>query len=115
MKNVFICIETCFSILWTQPPYNDRNSVLFFQSSQNLNSLNYQAMLILYWITNALFHLQYHDWGEILEQGTEPPTAPCALQQYGCQLLWVCVHGVCVFTTVCVHFDVLNADHKFRV
>ncbi len=22
----------------------------------------------------------------------------------GCPLLWVCVHGVCVFTAVCVHF-----------
>ncbi len=27
----------------------------------------------------------------------------------------VCVHGVCVFTAVCVHLDGLNAEHKFRV
>ncbi len=49
--------------------------------------------------TSTLFHLQYHDWGETLEQDTEPPTAPRALQQYGCPLLRVCVYGVCV----CVH------------
>ncbi len=36
-------------------------------------------------------HLQYHDWGETLEQGTDPPTAPRA-PQYGCPLLRVCVH-----------------------
>ncbi len=30
-------------------------------------------------------------------------------------LLRVCVHGVYVFTTVCVHLDGLNAEHKFRV
>ncbi len=34
--------------------------------------------------------LQYHDWG-VLEQGTEPPTAPRA-PQHGCPLLKVCVH-----------------------
>ncbi len=46
-------------------------------------------------------HLQYHDWGETLEQGTEPPTAPRALQH------WLptapgCVHGVCVCVCVCM-------------
>ncbi len=30
-------------------------------------------------------------------------------------LLRVCVHGVYVFTTVCVHLDGLNAEHKFWV
>ncbi len=40
-----------------------------------------------------------------LEQGTEPPTAPWAPQQCSCPLLRVCVHGVCVFTAVCVHLD----------
>ncbi len=69
----------------------------FFNPPQNLNSLNYQAILILEWITSALFHLQYHDWGETLEQGTEPPTAePRAPQQYGCPLPQVCVY-YCVF------------------
>ncbi len=42
-----------------------------------------------------LFHLQYHDWGETLEQGTEPPTALAA----HCS---GCVFTVCVFTIVCV-------------
>ncbi len=44
-----------------------------------------------------------------IEQGTEPPTAPRAPQQYGCPLLHVCVHCcvcsllcVCAFTAVCV-------------
>ncbi len=31
----------------------------------------------------------------------------------GCPLLRVCAHGVCVLTTVCVHLDGLNAEHKF--
>ncbi len=30
-------------------------------------------------------------------------------------LLRVCVHGVCVFTTVCVHLNGINAEHKFWV
>ncbi len=34
--------------------------------------------------------LQYHNWG-VLEQGTEPPTAPRALE-HGCPLFRVCVH-----------------------
>ncbi len=61
-------------------------------------------------MTSAFFHLQYHDWGETLEQGTEPPTAPWAPQQKR----W----PGCVFTThccVCVHLDGLNAEHIFRV
>ncbi len=50
---------------------------------------------------------------------TEPPAAPRVPQQYGCPLLWVCVHGVCVcgslLIAVCVHLDGLNAEHTFRV
>ncbi len=41
---------------------------------------------------------------------TEPPAAPRAPQQYGCPLLWVCVHGVCVCVCVCVcvvHYSLL--------
>ncbi len=49
------------------------------------------------WMTSALFLPQYHDCGETLEQGTEPPTALQAPQQKnGCSLLRVYVHGVCV-------------------
>ncbi len=42
---------------------------------------------------SALFHLQYHDWGETLEQGTKPPTAPrrfithCCVCALGCRAL----------------------------
>ncbi len=32
-----------------------------------------------------------HDWGETLEQGTEPPTAP-RRRNIGCPLLQVCEH-----------------------
>ncbi len=38
-----------------------------------------------------------------LEQGTEPLTAPQAPQHWMPTAL-VCVHGVCVFNAVCVHF-----------
>ncbi len=51
-------------------------------------------------------HLRYHDWGETLEQGTEPPTAPRAPQHWLPTALGVCV---------CTHLDGLNAEHKFRV
>ncbi len=91
----------CLSSLWTQIPYNDRNSLLFFLSPKNLNSLNYQAILILEWLTSALFHLQYHDWGETLEQDTEPPTAPRTPQHK-----WLpTAPGVCS-RCVCVHYCV---------
>ncbi len=43
------------------------------------------------WITSALFHTQYHDWGETLEQGTEPP---------GVTAIWLPTDG-------------LNAEHNF--
>ncbi len=69
------------------------------------------------WITSALFHPQSHDWGEALEQGTEPPTAPRAPQHWLPTAPGVCV-CVCLFTThccVCVHLDGLNAEHKFQV
>ncbi len=36
------------------------------------------------------------------------------LRKGSSHLLRVCVHGVCVFTAVCVHFGWVNADHKFR-
>ncbi len=39
-----------------------------------------------------------HDWGETLEQGTKPPTAPRALP-VGCPLL---------------HLDGLNAENTFH-
>ncbi len=44
-------------------------------------------------------HLQYHDRGENLEQGTEPPTAPRVLQH------WLPT-APGVYT--------LNAEHKFH-
>ncbi len=59
--------------------------------------------------------LQYHDWG-VLEQGTEPPTAPRALEQWLPTAPGVCSQCVCsLLTAVCVHLDGLNAEDQFRV
>ncbi len=58
--------------------------------------------------------------GGVNNQRSLPPSIPWLRwdpgqpQQYGCPLLRVCVHGVCV-TTVCVHLDGLNTEHTFRV
>ncbi len=49
-----------------------------------------------------------------LSKAPNPQLLP-GRRSIGCPLLRVCVHGVCVFTTVCVHLDGLNAEHKFRV
>ncbi len=59
------------------------------------------------------FHLQYHDWGETLEQGTEPPncspgaawlpTALCVFVHYCvCVCVCVCVWCVYVCSLLCV-------------
>ncbi len=53
-------------------------------------------------------HLQYHDWGESLEQGTEPPTAPWTPQHWLPTAPGVCSRCVCAFGLV-------NAEHKFRI
>ncbi len=57
-------------------------------------------------ITSALFHPQYHDWGETLEQGTDPQLLPgrrsnmaahcsgCVFTVCMCSLLCVCAHGL---------------------
>ncbi len=90
----------CLYSAWTQPPYNDKNSLLFFNPQKPKHS-HLSSHFDFGVNTSALFHLQ---WGETLEQGTEPLTAPRALQQSGC-----------VFTAVCVHLDGFNAEHKFRV
>ncbi len=83
----------------------------FFNPPQNLNSLNYQAILILEWITSALFHLQYHDWGETPWARHRTPQLPNPGH-----LNNMAAHCPrCVFTTVCVHLDGLNAEHKFQV
>ncbi len=59
--------------------------------------------------------LQYHDWGA-LEQGTEPPIAPRALEQWLPTAPGVCSQCVCsLLTAVCVHLDGLNAEDQFRV
>ncbi len=39
-----------------------------------------------------------------LSKAPNPQLLPGRRSINGCPLLWVCVHGVCVFTAVCVHF-----------
>ncbi len=60
-------------------------------------------------------HLLYHDWGETLEQGTEPPTAPRPPQHWQPTAPGVCSRCVCVHYCVCMHLDGINAEHKFQV
>ncbi len=50
-----------------------------------------------------------------LSKASNPQLLPGHRSMNGCPLLRVCVHGVCVFTAVCVHFGWVNAEHKFRV
>ncbi len=51
-----------------------------------------------------------------LSKAPNPQLFPGRRSINGCPLLRVCVHGVCVFTDVCVcTLDGLNAEHKFRV
>ncbi len=86
--------------MWTQPPYNDRNSLLFLippklKQSQLLSHFNFG----------------------VNNQCSLPPSIPRPLRplsktpnpqllpgcrSIGCPLLQMCVHGVCVFTAVCV-------------
>ncbi len=106
---------------WTEPILNwlELNNLCY-------NELNVQRSL----------YPQYHD--EVpLSKAPNPQLLPGHRSINGCPLLRVCVHGVCVFTAVCVHcsgcmFTVcvcvcvftavcvctlggLNAEHEFRV
>ncbi len=56
-----------------------------------------------------------HDWGETLEQGTEPPTAPWALQRWlptapgVCALGWVkCREHISLLVILCIIVYVTN-------
>ncbi len=51
-----------------------------------------------------------------LHQGTEPPIAPRALEQWLPTAPGACSQCVCsLLTAVCVHLDGLNAEDQFRV
>ncbi len=50
-----------------------------------------------------------------LSKAPNPQLLPGCRSINGCPLLRVCVHGVCLFTAVCVHFGWVNAEHEFRV
>ncbi len=50
-----------------------------------------------------------------LSKAPSPQLVPGRRSINGCPLLRVHVHGVCVFTAVCVHFGWVNAEHKFQV
>ncbi len=49
-----------------------------------------------------------------LSKAPNPQLLPGRRSINGCPLLRVCIHGVCVFTAVCVHFGWVNAEHEFR-
>uniref|UniRef100_A0A671RY95 NACHT domain-containing protein n=1 Tax=Sinocyclocheilus anshuiensis TaxID=1608454 RepID=A0A671RY95_9TELE len=46
-----------------------------------------------------------------LSKAPNPQLLPGRRSINGCPLLRVCVHGLCVFTAVCVHFGWVNAEH----
>ncbi len=105
MKNILICILTCFSSLWTQPPYNDRNSLLFLippklkqsQLSSHFDfGVNNQRSL-----SPSIPQLRWDPWERHRTLNCSPgaaaiwlPTAPGV-----CSSRCVCVH-----CCVCVHF-----------
>ncbi len=47
-----------------------------------------------------------------LIKAPNPQLLPGCRSINGCPLLRVCVHGVSVFTAVCVHFGWVNAEHE---
>ncbi len=57
---------------------------------------------------------QYHDQVP-LSKALNLQLLPGCRSINGCSLLRVCVHSVCLFTAVCVHFGWVNAEHEFRV
>ncbi len=74
------------------------------------------------WMTSALFTLSAMTEVRPLSKAPDPQLLPGHRSINCCPLLLLCVHGVCVFTTlcwvcvcVCVHLDGLNAEHKFWV
>ncbi len=69
---------------------------------------------LLMWMYSALSTL--NTTTEVpLSKAPNPQLLPGRRSINGCPLLRVWVHGVCVFTAVCVHLDGLFAEHKFRV
>ncbi len=60
-----------------------------------------QGLLVGRVINQHSLHPQYHYWG-VLEQGTEPPIAPRALEQWLPTALGVCSQCVCSLLCVCV-------------
>ncbi len=74
------------------------NSVGLVTEGRGLES---QVRQELSWEWQRSLHLQYHDWGENIEQGTELPTAPRVPQHWLPSAPDVCSQCVCVFTAVC--------------
>ncbi len=97
----------CLSNVWTQPPYIDTNSLLFFNPHETLTVLS--------------SHFDF----EVNNQHSLPPSIPglrwdpwarhrtpnCCP---GAAAIWLPT-ALGVFTAACVHLDGLNAEHKFRV
>ncbi len=83
----------------------------FFWSPQNLNTLNYQAILILVWMYSALFTLNATTEVRPLIKAPNPQLLPGRRSNMAAHCSGVCSRCVCVFTAVCVHLDGLNAEH----
>ncbi len=119
LKNLSLCALCCRNFLYRSWVFCSGDFIVF-------NNSVWQRQRI-----QCSLHLQYHDWGETLEQGTKSPTAlrapqdwlptaPCGVCVCVCGVLCVCV--VCVLCVVCVYghccvcaLDGLNAEHICRV
>ncbi len=100
MKNIFICIKMCFSSLWTQPPYNDINSLLSLippklkqsQLSSHFDfGVNNQRSL-----PHSIPRLMWDPWARHRTPNCSPGTVAIC-----CPLLRMCV-CVCVCSLLCV-------------
>ncbi len=77
---------------------------LYFRGSHGLMDRESQVRqeLLVGGVNNQhSLHLQCHDWGETLAQGTKPPTAPRAPQHWLPTAPGVCSRCVCVHYCVC--------------
>ncbi len=103
--------------MWTQPPYNDRNSLLFLippkLKQSKLSShfdfgVNNQRSL-----PPSIPRLRWDPW----ERHRTPKCSPGAVAIWLPTAPGLCSRCVCecVFTTLCVHLNGLNAEHNFRV
>ncbi len=117
MQNIFFCIQMCLSSLWTQPLYNDKKkSLLFFKSPKNLNSLNYQAILI--WVNNqcslppSIPRLKWDPWARHRTPNCSPGVAAMCVCACACMRVRACV---CAFGWVKCRAQIPSMGHHVWV